>query len=349
MTLPEPARELWLRTRRIISESLEELTGEEQGYRIGGGTILAARWQHRRSEDIDLTVDADIQLGSLTDRSNSSFERRMEEIGGKPVFEPELNMYQIVFGKQHIDLWARNPILGEGQETVTIDGEPVVVLANAQILRGKLERAELHLVRDAYDIERAATKDPEALHIAMNAMPRTTGEHVAHVWHWNGPLLAEDGPEELEGIAPEEMAEIASLGRRATVACRNALYKNLSVRCTERHVIVERTTGEGRLAAPWKIEAREIERAFERYGLNAHLARGKVAARELREYASDVCGTTAEDVLLYEEEEGQARRWQTAKRAVNLPIGTGMHKRRTATEQFQRDQREPKRDYKPER
>ena len=110
----------------------------------------------------------------------------MEETGGKPVFDPELNMYQIVFGKQHIDLWARNPILGEGQETVTIDGEPVVVLANAQILRGKLERAELHLVRDAYDIEKAATKDPEALQIAMNAMPRTTGEHVAHVWHWNG-------------------------------------------------------------------------------------------------------------------------------------------------------------------
>ena len=72
MTLPEPARELWLRTRRIISESLEELTGEEQGYRIGGGTILAARWQHRRSEDIDLTVDADWQREKLRQESCGS-------------------------------------------------------------------------------------------------------------------------------------------------------------------------------------------------------------------------------------------------------------------------------------
>ena len=182
MTLPEPARELWLRTRRIIGESLEELTGEEQGYRIGGGTILAARWQHRRSEDIDLTVDADIQLGSLTDRSNSSFERRMEETGGKPVFDPELNMYQIVFGKQHIDLWAgdvdqawreaggsaaeqsRNPILPPAPKwrrpgaSVTIDGDgdaEVVVLANAHRYcggssnDGGTHRRRGALVRDA--------------------------------------------------------------------------------------------------------------------------------------------------------------------------------------------------------
>ena len=42
LVLPEPARSLWRRTRSVIRTGLGEL-GDDVGYRIGGGTILAAR------------------------------------------------------------------------------------------------------------------------------------------------------------------------------------------------------------------------------------------------------------------------------------------------------------------
>ena len=42
LVLPEPARSLWRRTQSLIQTGLGEL-GDDVGYRIGGGTILAAR------------------------------------------------------------------------------------------------------------------------------------------------------------------------------------------------------------------------------------------------------------------------------------------------------------------
>ena len=34
-------------------------------YRIGGGTILAARWGHRQSVDVDIQVDKSTKLRDL--------------------------------------------------------------------------------------------------------------------------------------------------------------------------------------------------------------------------------------------------------------------------------------------
>ena len=51
--LPEPARDIWLRTINAVQAALRE-TGTP---RLGGGTLLAARWQHRKSLDIDLSFE----------------------------------------------------------------------------------------------------------------------------------------------------------------------------------------------------------------------------------------------------------------------------------------------------
>ena len=56
LTLPEPARTLLSRTRGILDTYVTPRTPDRSGWTIGGGTILAARWRHRESRDIDLLV-----------------------------------------------------------------------------------------------------------------------------------------------------------------------------------------------------------------------------------------------------------------------------------------------------
>lgn len=52
LRLPAAAAELWAMVRDVVDDGLASLGKEPARYRIGGGTILAARWQHRESFDI---------------------------------------------------------------------------------------------------------------------------------------------------------------------------------------------------------------------------------------------------------------------------------------------------------
>lgn len=52
MKLPEPARTLWTRHREAI-ERIATTPGAESQIMLGGETLLAARWKHRESTDIE--------------------------------------------------------------------------------------------------------------------------------------------------------------------------------------------------------------------------------------------------------------------------------------------------------
>lgn len=64
LRLPNPARELWLDTRDAVRRALKRLQPETE-YRVGGGTILAARWGHRQSFDVDIQVGKSTKLREL--------------------------------------------------------------------------------------------------------------------------------------------------------------------------------------------------------------------------------------------------------------------------------------------
>ena len=55
MKLPEPARTLWTRHRGAI-ERVATANGAESRIMLGGGSVLAARWNHRKSTDIDVLL-----------------------------------------------------------------------------------------------------------------------------------------------------------------------------------------------------------------------------------------------------------------------------------------------------
>lgn len=51
LTFPLPARGIWLRVRSLLEPARERLGPEAGPWKIGGGTVLAARWNHRESTD----------------------------------------------------------------------------------------------------------------------------------------------------------------------------------------------------------------------------------------------------------------------------------------------------------
>lgn len=54
---------------------------ELHGLRLGGGTALAMRWQHRVSTDIDYAMDRDM-LRALMDRGHQDLTQDLREMKG---------------------------------------------------------------------------------------------------------------------------------------------------------------------------------------------------------------------------------------------------------------------------
>ena len=84
LTLAEPARALWKRVRQRLTELRHsEEAADPQAWMMGGGSVLAARWRHRTSTDIDLLTSARWQLRGLDATGSNALTRTMAALGGK--------------------------------------------------------------------------------------------------------------------------------------------------------------------------------------------------------------------------------------------------------------------------
>ena len=68
LTLPEPARGLFRSVRATLAELLPTVIDGDRGWWLGGGTVLAAQWQHRLSTDLDIFLPADSSLAPFDPR-----------------------------------------------------------------------------------------------------------------------------------------------------------------------------------------------------------------------------------------------------------------------------------------
>ena len=228
LTLYGPAGDLWESIANTVREELARISDAPTPYAIGGGSILAARWKHRHSYDIDLQTPPDAPIGMLAEKHNpgSGFERRLRSLGGHATFFPEIKLWTVEFGdrKRKLDIWAHAPLLGSGQQSELINGRPETTLSNGQILRGKLERADEPLARDVFDIIKASAKDPGGLEAAVNAVGRNTAAIIARAYHWAGPAISADSENALAGIPTTEKVNPRQLGPEAARAITGALY-----------------------------------------------------------------------------------------------------------------------------
>ena len=81
LTLPEPAAGLWAAKRSIVHAIPPEMFGRSIPPHLGGGTILAARWKHRISTDIDVLLPG---RNTLIDLLQDNDRNIINQLGGTP-------------------------------------------------------------------------------------------------------------------------------------------------------------------------------------------------------------------------------------------------------------------------
>ena len=293
LTLNTAGGRLWRTIREPIARALARLDGGPYECRLGGGTTLAARWRHRDSFDVDLTVPGRTNLGNL----RHEFERTMAALGGEARYL--VGRWTIVFEGGQVDLAALDPCPGRGQRTATVDEEPFTVLSNAQILHGKLERGHRPPVRDVFDVIKARDLDPHALAVAINCRNRSDAEVICVSWEKAAARLAEDAATQLAGV-PENMAEdAATLGMNGAAALQGAMYRHVAVYSEDGVTVVETRTRNG-VTRRMEVARDEIEPSFAANGLDEYFYQNVIGGNRIRAIARDAARTAGPARTLWE-------------------------------------------------
>lgn len=141
---------------------------------MGGGSVLAARWQHTRSTDIDLFFARDaverLPLGAVLE----GFERlsAASEVAGMLVYPGQ--GFHCRRGSTPISFMATDLLLpGTGADEFVADSgvraEPSAEILLKKI-RARMLRGEGYLARDAYDFVVAHVEEPDAVAAALDAL-----------------------------------------------------------------------------------------------------------------------------------------------------------------------------------
>ena len=295
LTLPEPAAGLWRRAAPALERALGQTERPPTRWSIGGGTILARRWGHRESTDIDLTVPAGTGIHTLDDRVGGTLAADMTAVGAADVSTGKTR-HRIVFERGSIDIAEMDARPTAGGEAAVIDGHEVTVKSTTQILRGKLERAlrEESPVRDLFDVAVAHHADPDALAEAANMLGEDEIRQVRTHWRMNAYSLRQEAGAKLTGVNPEYEAERRDPVGQAIERIGDALYLAVRIRAAEGGLTIETRT-RGRPPRTIRTRCDEAPDALERTGmgefLNQHVAGGRRRVTEAAEAAGSRPGT----------------------------------------------------------
>ena len=228
LTLPEPAGRLWDRVHEIV-----QATFSGQGKcRLGGGTLLAARWKHRVSVDIDLTIEPKgrrpQEIGNLI-REGSSFRKELERLGCEEPSAPSRYQVRIPFNESTLDISVLDAYPSAGEHLARVNGKTAVVLSTTQVLGGKLARPEKLLHRDAYDIRHAGQTDRQSLAKAFNGIDRRDADRIIKAWNKLDGHWAAMAPTQLRTVVPTHSYEAATLAAETAEALRDALYQRVRI------------------------------------------------------------------------------------------------------------------------
>ncbi len=217
LILPEPARTLWLETHAIIERTFAQ-TG---GCRLGGGTLLSARWKHRVSLDIDLTIEPKGRQPQRIEhliREESAFLRDLKRLGcGEPT-APSAHQIRILFKDSMLDISVLDAQPRAGERQATVNGKRGVVLSTTQVLGGKLARPEQLLHRDAYDIRYAGEVDKQSLAKAINGIDRRDAEKIVATWNKLDGRWSAMAPGQLRKLVPKHSYDPATLAAETAQA-----------------------------------------------------------------------------------------------------------------------------------
>lgn len=230
LILPISAQRLWQRTAAVLDKALSMMGNPPGEWTIGGGTILAERWAHRDSTDIDLTVPDGSLIQALGERLGGTLPEDMYAVGAEHVSIGKTR-HRAVFRDGTIDIAEMDSRPRHGHQLALLDGRPIRVKSSTQILRGKLERAQRKEspARDLFDIAVAAHAAPSALSAAANMLDPETIRAIAAEWTASSHRLNQEATAKLQNISPEYAPEMRELTQRAVARLQGSLYQECRI------------------------------------------------------------------------------------------------------------------------
>ena len=246
-TWPEPAATLYRTTRQVVLGPIQEAADDGWGVKIGGGTVLALRWRHRASEDLDLTVSTTPTRAwwrRVTDAMAQAGCRkhRTADDGLTPGAAPAVMAFIFENGKIYVSTNVLS--LPAGHAAGKVQGDRLTLLSNAQILAGKYwGRSGTAPGRDLYDFAVAAELDPAALQVAVNGHPRWHAEATMESW-WTRRNEHPEDPEEIIKPNGRWAAAAREPARHAIAAVMDNVHDNVSIRIERGVTVIETSRGE---------------------------------------------------------------------------------------------------------
>lgn len=271
--LPEPARTLLRTTFETLDSTLVEIVPEGQGWRLGGGTVLAARWAHRKSTDVDIFLPANSGIAALDPRWNPRFTNTMNALGASRV-EVQDRSLKFSFAIGRIEITQLDPIPDMPLEPVVVDDRDMTVYRNSQILTGKLYgRGKRLPPRDIFDIAVARHEDPSALRTAVNYLDSNLHAEILHTIRMDAESYAEDAADAIIEPAERWTDLLRGGAARAMEALELARYHRVDIRYAENRAGVALATRDGWETEETFASGSELALGLRRLGLERLMLR----------------------------------------------------------------------------
>ena len=237
---------MFAHTGPLLEEWLPRILPSGTSWSIGGGTVLAAQWQHRVSTDIDIFLPGRAGIAALSPQWDRRFVDEMAALGATHV-DVQTNSLKFSFPSGRVEITALDSTPPLAPFLVQVDGREVHVLPNACVLAGKLTGRGMRMpVRDVFDVCVAADLDPAALRCAVNQMSAQMRTEVAAYLMEGEHNYLEDAPREVLTPATQ-WAHLLSDGPREAVEIMDGFaysHADLSYSEGAALVVVETNRGE---------------------------------------------------------------------------------------------------------
>ena len=237
LTLPSPAKALFQSVCGVLDALIRPISPGGTMGRLGGGTALAARWRHRRSTDLDITVPVGTGLGRYDPGRDGRLVERMAAAGAHAHVRPRSFTFTFEHGK--LNLVEMDPQFRVGHAGAEVDGVPMDVYANAQILCGKLHgRGNVLPERDIFDIAVAAELDAPALAAAVNHLDVDYRREIVHRIRAQADGYRSTAKTVLDPLDSRWAALLADAPAKAAAAIEDAAYATVTVEYGEAGIVL---------------------------------------------------------------------------------------------------------------
>ncbi len=194
--------------------------------RMGGGTILQARWGHRQSTDADLFCDPRTYVETVREHG-APMERELRRVADEEEGEPFVDLVATFsrVGGTEVTILPAAPLLDDRSERC-VPGTTVRTESTGDILAGKLVHrlggAGVAEPRDLFDLVAAERHDPTALRRAVGLLTELQVREISATLlmlppRWepttDKPVLSVSGED--GGVVPADVVDVLRRSARA--------------------------------------------------------------------------------------------------------------------------------------